>query len=370
MRNFIKLMTGIALSFWLIACSEPVKKESIKSFEVIHPIQSDTSYTTEYVGEIYSIANVQIRSRITGYLEKVHTDEGRRVKKGDLLFSLSSHIYEQDLRSATASMKTTEAELKTAKLEMKNIGSLKQKGIVSQTEYELAAAKVEGLQAQLEEAETRRDLAQLNLSFTDIRAPFDGIINRIPYRPGSLVEEGTPLTSIANDNEVFVYFNVSERDYLDYVTSGSMEQKQAVSLRLANGAQYAKDGYIETVEGEIDKSTGNIAFRARFSNDDQILKHGGTGKILWENTLEHVVMVPQKSTFEIQGNTYVYVVDDNNQIHAQPFELAHRIAHSYVVKSGVQPSDWILSEGVQHVRDGDIISRANSKDSKTIASVK
>lgn len=349
-------MVGMAVLLWMaVSCTPEIKNIPIEKYQVTHPVQTDTSYVSEYVGEIRSIQNVEIRSRLNGYLEQVLVDEGEEVRSGQVLFTINSSVYQQQLLSAKATLKSVLTELKSAELELDNVKSLHAKNIASDTELEVAAAQAEGLKAKMEESETAVELAQLMLSFTQVKAPFDGIINRIPNKKGSLVEEGTLLTTISDNKDMFVYFSVSERDYLDYVMDAKKNQEQIVSLVLANDKVYPQKGRIETVEGEIDPSTGNIAFRARFSNPDHILRHGGTGKILLRNALHNALLIPQKSTFDRQENLCVFVVDSDSIVRVRNIVPQVRLPRLFAVSSGLSPHDKIIYEGVQLVKEGDKI---------------
>jgi membrane fusion protein (multidrug efflux system) len=173
---------------------------------------------------------------------------------------------------------------------------------------------------------------------------------------GSLIDEGTLLTTLSDNNEVFAYFNVSETDYFDLVAEGNVNKNHRVELIKANGVAHPFQGIIETVEGEVDKSTGNIAFRARFKNPDLVLKHGSSGKIKLNHDIKNALIIPQKSTFEIQDNLYVYVVDNNNVVQLRSIKPALRIPHLYVIESGITPGDKILYEGIQRVKEGDQVT--------------
>lgn len=348
---------GMAVWLWLaISCSSKTKKVTIEAFQVTSPVKTDTSYVSEYVGEIRSIQNVEIRNRLNGFLEYVMVDEGDDVRGGQVLFTINSSVYQQELQSARATLNSVRAELKSTELELTNVRSLHSKSIASDTELELAVSKTEGLKARIEEAEATVERARLMLSFTQIKAPFDGIINRIPFKKGSLVEEGALLTSISNNDDMFVYFNVSERDYLDYVMDIQGNKEKEVSLVLANDKLYPHKGLIETVEGEIDPSTGNIAFRARFPNPDHILKHGGTGRIQLKNPLKNALLIPQKCTFDRQENLCVFVVDDENIVRVRTIVPLVRLPRLFVVSSGLSEQDRIIYEGVQLVKEGDKIT--------------
>lgn len=344
------------VTLFLLSCS-PDKETAVseEKFPVIRPAKMDTVFTKEYVANIQSIQNVELRSRVGGFIEQVHVDEGQSVKAGQVLFSISSQVFRDELQKANAILKSALAESKVAEVELKNARRLVDKNIVSITDLEMAEAKLEAAQAQIDEAKSAVSTAQLNLSFASVKAPFDGVINRIPNKTGSLIEEGTLLTAISNNKEVFAYFNMSEVEYLDFNKRSDAESNKEVTLILADNQPYSKKGKIETVESEIDKNTGTIAFRARFPNSSNMLKHGASGKILFRTPLKDALLIPQKSTFEIQENLYVYVVNKDNVVELRSFVPGIRMSHVYVVQSGLTPGDNIIYEGIQRVSEGDKI---------------
>jgi membrane fusion protein (multidrug efflux system) len=349
--------TLIMILPFLLSCSS--KGETgidTKEFEVIQPTRMDTAFTREYVAEIQSIKNIELRSRVSGFIEKIYVDEGQNVKAGQLLFTISDKVFRDELQKAKAELKSTQAESKVAEVELGRTKNLVEKNIISNSELEMAKAKFEALEARVDEAKSSVSTAELNLSFASIKAPFNGVINRIPNKIGSLIEEGTLLTTLSDNSEVYAYFNVSEKEYLDYVSQKDNDTKHEVTLMLSNGSIHPYKGKVETIEGEIDKSTGNIAFRARFANPQQILKHGSSGKVIVRNKLNNVLLIPQKTTFEIQDLTYVYVVGKDNVVHVRKIVPSVRLSHLYVVGSGVDDNDIILYEGIQLAKDGERIT--------------
>jgi RND family efflux transporter MFP subunit len=350
----MKVSQILFISVCLITASCNSKKETDKkadTHEVVNPIVKDTTYSNEYVAEIQSVKYVEVRSKHKGFIEKIYVDEGQPVKEGQLLFTLNFLEFEKELQKANAAYKNAIADVKVSEVELKNVKLLVEKNIVSKTELDAIKAKTDALKADVEEALAHKELAALHLSFTQIKAPYHGIINRIPNKVGSLIAEGDMLTSISDNREVFAYFNLSEIDYLNYISAGEKKTK-TVSLKLANHALYDNEGKIEMIESEFDQATGNIAFRARFPNPDAILKHGANGKVVVNKQLKNALLIPQKSTFEVQDKLYVFVVKSDNVLEQRNVIPKMRFPDFYVVESGLSKDEKILFEGVDNVKDG------------------
>ncbi|MCU0424001.1 MAG: efflux RND transporter periplasmic adaptor subunit [Candidatus Kapabacteria bacterium] len=348
----------------LQACKQERTVSETETYQITRPFVKTVSFENEYVAEIVSVQYVEVRSRVKGYIEKVHVDEGQLVQEGQLLFTISSRVYQQELHKAEAAVKNAIADLKSVEVELGNVRSLVEKNIVSKAELKMLEAKVDALKAKIEEEQANREQASIRLSFSKITAPYRGILNRIAHKMGSLIEEGMMLTSISDNKEVFAYFHLSESDYLNYIAAKDNPESKRVSLMLANHTRYAHEGKIEIIESEFDRSTGNIAFRARFPNPDRILKHGANGKIIVKEQLENAVLVPQKSTFEIQDQLYVFVVKPDKTVEQRTIVAKMRLPHYFVIESGISPNENIVYEGVQNIKSGEkIVAEEISADS-------
>ncbi|RZJ74440.1 MAG: efflux RND transporter periplasmic adaptor subunit [Flavobacterium sp.] len=316
------------------------KEETIKYF-VTSPLKIDTSFTKEYVSQIRSVRNIELRAQEKGYLQNIYVDEGQFVKAGQLLFRIMPKLYEAEYQKA-------QAETRAAEIELKNTKALTDKNVVSKNELAMA-------QANLDKARAEASLAKLHLSFTEIRAPFDGTIDRIPLKLGSLVDEGELMTSLSDNTEMFAYFNVSEPEYLQYETHIKDRAETKVDLLLANGETFKYKGNVEVIESEFNSETGNIAFRARFANSGKLLRNGETGKVQMLVPLKNAIVIPQKSTYEIQDKKYVFIIDKNDKVHSQEITITGEIPDLYVVSSGLTEGDRILFDGVQKVKENDKI---------------
>ena len=358
------------MSFWICAkvvvlcllfgaCTPetPVRTttEEVQSLPVTEIFAKDTTLHRSYVADVQAVRNVELRARVQGFLEKIYIDEGQQVTKGQRLFKINDEEYKAELAKAKANLKSAIAEAKAAELEVDRLRVLVDKNVIAKSELDVSLAKLDAMKARIEEARSAESNAAVQLSYTSIRAPFDGIIDRIPLKTGSLINRGTLLTSASDVSSVYVYFNVSEGEYLEYVKSkptDSTRSNNKVRLMLADGSPYPYEGNIETVEGEFKASTGSIAFRAHFPNPDKILKHRATGRISLSNRLKGALMVPQKAVFEIQDKNYVFVVDKGNQVHLKSFTPKLRFSYYYIVESGLEVGDKIVYEGIQNLRDG------------------
>jgi len=353
--NKIALQLALLPMVLIGACTTAETKEQKEKYLVAHPLITDTSFTKEYVADIHAMHNVEIRAKVKGFIENIYVDEGKPVKAGQIIFSISNHHYKEELSKAKALLNSAIADAKGSELEVKNIQTLVSKNIVSNVELQMAEAKLEAAKAKIEEAKANEATALLNLSLTKIKAPFDGVINRIPNKIGSLIDEGTLLTDFSNNKEVLAYFHVSESEYLNITANTASSHNNEVELIMANNQLFPNKGKIETVESEIDKSTGNIAFRARFSNPNELLKHGSSGKIIIRKEMKKAMLIPQKSTFEIQDNIYVFVLDKNNIVHMRRILPKLRMENVYILESGLSANEKIVLEGIQLVKEGDSI---------------
>ncbi|APQ17192.1 efflux RND transporter periplasmic adaptor subunit [Maribacter hydrothermalis] len=350
------LFAVVSVLFFSTSCeSKKEKKEEHAKFLVTSPIKMDTSITKDYVSQIHSIRHIELRALEKGYLKEIHVDEGQEVKKGQKMFNIMPNIYQADLQKASA-------EAKVAEIELQNTQLLADGNVVSKNE--LAMAK-----ANLDKANAEVSLAQTHLGFTDIRAPFDGIMDHLHVREGSLLDEGELLTTLSDNTKMWVYFNVPEAEYLDYIISTDKDVKKEVGLLLANNKEFNQKGIVETIEGEFNNETGNIAFRATFPNPDKILRHGETGSILMTIPFKDALIIPQKATFEILDKKFVFVVDQNNVVKQREIIIGGEMPNLFVVTKGLNEKDKILLDGIRMVKDNQQIASEFVAPKKVLSSL-
>ena len=345
----------------LYSCTSSASKsntEAVPEILVTKVAIRDTIINTAYVANLQAIQNTEIKSRVHGFLENILIDEGKPVVKGQALFQLSTGELVINESKAIASLDMATAEAKAATLEVERVNILVEKKVITKTELELAKAKLKAAEAKISEANAMLAEARLKRTYATIRAPFNGVVNRLPLKTGSLIEEGTMLTSITDIQSVFAYFSVSENEYLRFnkVKNTAGNQFDSVLLILSDGSDYGYAGAIETMNGEIDPSTGSLVFRARFPNPKGLLKHGATGKVVLTTNVNNTLIIPQKAVFEIQDRNFVFMVNKNNIIRQQAFESISRLGHYYLVKSGLKEGDLIVYEGAQNLREGNKIN--------------
>jgi membrane fusion protein (multidrug efflux system) len=316
------------------------KEEEVK-FQVTSPLKKDTLANKEYVCQIHAISHIELRALERGYLQKIFVDEGKFVKKGQLMFQIMPLLYQAEQQKA-------EAEVNFAEIEYQNTKRLADSSIVAPNELAMAKAKLNKAKAELA-------LAQTHLGFTQIKAPFDGIMDHFQVRLGSLVEEGDLLTTLSDNSKMWVYYNVPEAEYLDYKSEVKKDSTMKVNLIMANNKMFESPGVVETIEADFNNETGNIAFRATFPNPNGLLRHGETGTIQMKMPLSNALIIPQKATFEVLDKKYVFVVDKDQVIRSREITVAAEMPHIYVVGAGLNKEDKILLEGLRQVRENEKI---------------
>ncbi|QEH36738.1 Efflux pump periplasmic linker BepF [Aquisphaera giovannonii] len=317
---------------------EEVHKEHSR-IVVTSPKIQDVVLTESFVCQIRSQRHIEVRALEGGYLQKIWIREGQSVKEGDAMFKILPVLYE-------AKLAAEKAEADVARMKWQFADTLAQKQVISPNEVELA-------KAERQKAQAKADLAQRELNFTNVNAPFGGIVDRLLQREGSLIKEGDILTTLADNSVMWVYFNVPERYYLDYMATRARHEKEdRIELVLANGQTFPQAGTIGAIEADFNNENGNIKFRADFPNPDALLRHGQTGTIKVRRPMKDAVLIPQRATFDILDKQYAWVLDQDDVAHQTLITIQNVLEDVFVIKSGLTVKDRFVLEGVRQVEEG------------------
>ena len=327
--------------------------------------QGSTRIDNTYPATIKGKTDIDIRPQVTGFITKVHVDEGQQVRKGQVLFTLDQVQYQAAVDQARASVNVAQTAVSTAQLTADNKKKLLDKNIISEYEWQMADNSLQQAKAQLAQANAALVTAQKNLAYTTVTAPSDGVIGSIPNREGSLASPSSavPLTTVSDNSQVYAYFSLTERDVLNLVGNGERTLNAAIAtmpeveLRMADGSLYGQKGKVATVSGVIGAGTGASNVRALFANPSGVLRSGSTGTIVIPTVSDSVMTIPQKATYELQDRRYVYVVNDSNKVVSTYVTVTDmNDGANFIVNSGLKPGDRIAVEGVgTTVKDGIVI---------------
>ncbi|HEY4311406.1 MAG TPA: efflux RND transporter periplasmic adaptor subunit [Pirellulales bacterium] len=324
----------------LPACNRHVEEQHHEAHKITatNPQLQPVTLTQPYVCQIHSQRHINVRALEMGYLEAIQIKEGQRVKENDLLFTVRPILYQSKLDAENA-------EAKLASLQLTYTQKLAKDKVVSENEVLLR-------QAELSRAQAKANLAAAELDFATVKAPFDGIVDRLHHQQGSLVQEGEVLTTMSDNSLMWVYFNVPEARYLEYMQDPHKDDLK-IELQLANGEKFNQLGKIGAIEADFNNQTGNIPFRADFPNPDRLLRHGQTGTILLSRVQNDSIVIPQRATFEVLQKRYVYIVDAENVAHQREITVQNELEDLFVIEKGISAEDKIVLEGIRQVRDGD-----------------
>ena len=315
---------------------------------------------TSYPATIKGMQDVEIRPRVAGHITQLLVDEGDFVRVGQPLFVIDPVQYKSAVTAAEAQVNVVKANLATQKLTVDNKRMLFGKSIISQYDLDLAINQMKSIEAQLEQAQANLTNARENLSYCTVTSPSNGVVGSIPYRVGSLVSSSTqkPLTVVSNIDKMFVYFSMTENQLLDMTRdhggiNAAKDSLPNVSLVLSDGSEYNKEGRVTAISGVIEPNTGAVQMRATFDNAERLLRSGATGSILIPTFDSQAIVVPQKSTFDIQDKKFVYVLNNDSTIAAREISvLVQNDGVNFVVSKGLKAGETIVLEGVRQLRAG------------------
>lgn len=362
LRQIAWVAIGMSL---LTACgnSQSGAKLGDNEFAVLALNSSSSDQTTSYPATIKGSQDIEVRPQVSGFIVKLCVDEGATVRKGQALFQIDPTQYSASVRQAKAAVDMAKANVRTLTLTEQNKKTLFEKKIISDFEYQTAVNQLASATASLAQSEASLVSATQNLSFCTVTSPSNGVVGTFPYRVGSLVSPSVaqPLTTVSEINNVYVYFSMTEKELLVLTKAAGtlneqLEKMPAVKLQLSDGSMYEADGNIDAVSGVIDQSTGSVSMRAVFPNNNNILRSGGTGSVIFPYTMDDIILIPQSSTVEIQDKKFVFVLQPDNTVKNTEIAISSLDdGKHYLVTGGLKSGDKIVIEGVQKLKDGQAI---------------
>ncbi|MBX3398151.1 MAG: efflux RND transporter periplasmic adaptor subunit [Gemmataceae bacterium] len=326
---------------------------------VTNPLVRDVVITQPYVCQIRSRRHIEVRPLQEGYLEKIELKEGQAVKEGDVLFRILPTLYKKR-------MEAEQAKAEVAQIKFEQAKQLARKNVVSPVDPQLA-------EAEYNEAKARALQAEAEVDFTVIRAKFDGIVDRLFMQEGSFVDKKDVLTTLSDNEVMWVYFNVPEVRYLEYrdhekthdVSKLTLADSK-IELNLADGRKFLQPGKNSlTVEGDVNFETGNFKLRADFPNPDRMLRNGQTGTLHVHREIRQAIVIPQRATFEILDKMYVRVIGEDKVVRQRAITIAHELEDKFVVSAGLDPKDQIILEGVKLVKEGEHVEHYEFEKAET-----
>lgn len=365
-KNIIKLsFLGLLI---LSACSSGKgEKETYLRLPAL-VVDTTTAITVkDYIGTIQGKLNVEIHSQVEGILEEIYVDEGQYVNIGKPLFRINPLPYQEIMNNAIANENVEKAKLKNAKLEVERLRPLVENEVIAEVQLKAVKANYEVAQASLARASAAVASAKINMDFTVIKAPVQGYIGMIPKRIGNLVTRGdkTPLTVLSDVREIYVYFSISESDYL-YFTKNKTVINDSIrnslgsilpeaKLFLADGTEYMQKGKVDAVSGQVNRNTGSISLRASFPNSEEMMRSGNTGTIQLMESKSAVMLIPQEAIVTIQDKNFVYVIDKNNRARLTSVILDGVSHKDYIVSKGLKIGDTVILTGFHKIEEGSLV---------------
>ena len=332
---------------------------------VSRPIVEKVIEWDEYTGRLEATEQVEVRARVSGYLQSIHFKDGQIVKKGDSLFVIDPRPYQAEVDRVHAELQLAQARLELAKSDYARAKKLLQFRAISQEEADTRAATERQAQESVEAALAAVKAAKLNLEFTRVMAPITGRISRKLVTEGNLINggsaESTLLTTIVSMDPIYCYFEADERSYLKYIRASqngrhptARENRSPVYLALADEKGFPHKGYIDFVDNRLDPRTGTMTGRAVFSNPDLALTPGLFARVrlpAGSNQYE-AVLVPDEAIGSDQSQRFVFVVNGNNTVEYRAVELGPLIHGFRVIREGLKPEEWFVATGLQRARTG------------------
>ncbi|MEJ5996165.1 efflux RND transporter periplasmic adaptor subunit [Pedobacter sp. Du54] len=366
------ILLFITIALFLASCtSKPMQMSApILTLPVITVSESSQQTYVDYPAAIQGATDLEIRPQISGTIDKIYVNEGQLVNKGQLLFKISELPFRAQLNNAIAALNAAKAAVLNAQLEIDKLTPLVQAKVVSSFQLQTAKTAYQIALANVEQAKSSVNSAQINLNYTQIKAPISGYIGRLPKKQGSLVSQADSeaLTGLSDVHEVHVYFSLAETDFINFNTkyegksvADRIKHLPQVTLVLADQSIYPAKGKIDMIDGQFNKTTGAITLRASFANTEGLLRSGNTGKIRLSLEHNNILLVPQSSTIEIQDKVFVFAVNKDNKISKLPIKVLGTSGTNYLVEDGLKSGDQIVSKGFESLKEGDSIQPEKAK---------
>jgi|SRR5690554_176976 len=359
LKPFNVVLTFVVLTICLSCGNSEVEEDQGIPLPVV-TLQKDSTITTfEYLGAIEGKVNVEIRPQVEGILDSIYVDEGDYVEESQPLFKINAMPYMENLKNAQAAVEVEKARLNNAQIELERLQPLVEHEVISEVQLRTAQSDYEVAKSTLEQMQSLEATSRINVGFTLLKAPVSGYIGRIPKRIGNLVTKGDsePVTVLSDISEVYVYFAMSESNYLFYKKMSedttARRLNPHVKLILADGSEFDQIGVIDADAGQIERSTGSITLRAKFANPDAILRTGNTGKIILEQIHPNVLLVPQQATTVIQDVMFVFVLDEENKAVRKAIKVEGKSGKNYIVsEENLSEGDVIVLNGLDKLTEG------------------
>ena len=346
----------------LAGCKEAPQMPVSGGYQTMKVTTADKTLSENYSATIRGRQDIEIYAQVQGMIEQLRVTEGEKVRKGQVLFVIDQVPYRAALATATANVKAAKAALRTAELNYNSSKTLREQQVISEVNLLTIANSYYSAEAQVAQAEAQEVNARNNLSYTEVKAPCDGVVGALPYRVGALVGPGTlqPLTTVSDNSTMYVYFSMTENQLLALTRQyGSMDealkQLPEVSLTLNDGSSYEQAGRIESISGVIDRQTGTVIARAAFDNGGRLLHSGASGTISIPTTYTGKIVIPQEATVRMQDKTLVYKVVDGKAASALVTVAPINDGHEYIVLDGLQVGEEIIASGAGLVREGTVV---------------
>lgn len=365
--RFRTIISSACLALLTACGNERPTPEGERYFPIFKVTATSVDIAESYSATIEGCQDVEIYPQVSGTISVLKVKEGEKVKKGQSLFVIDQVPYQAALRTATANVHAAEAQVETTRLDYDSKRILFDEKVIS--EYDLSTARnaLSIAKANLEQARAQETDARNNLSYTEVHSPADGVVGTLPFRAGALVGPSIskPLTTVSDTRQMYVYFSMSENQlrnlFRQYGSPDETIRKMPeIELQLNDGSIYESKGRIETISGVINPQTGTASVRCVFPNEKRLLFSGGVGNVVLPHKEHNVFVIPQGTTYEIQDKIYVYKVINGVAKSTEIKVDKLNDGKTYIVRSGLQEGDILISEGVTMLKDGTPISIKNN----------